>query len=95
MNDMVVHVIEMCEAVAAAIADKAVASLKIQLVLPQGARMFLIEIEDGSEVPTGRADFCRVIGRDGDRLVFSRTYSWERAPNEPLYSHPKLLEGAL
>jgi hypothetical protein len=96
-----VHVMKMTPAVAAALINKAVASLRMPYVFPPETRLYLQEFNGG---PTGRADICKVIGRDGDRLVFERPWGWHQgAPEPPGLPHltvisadyPILDEGAL
>lgn len=58
--------------VAAAIKGKSIVTLKMA-IWPKGSRLLLVEWNGG---PIGRADFCTVLGVEGDRLVLDRRFCW-------------------
>ncbi len=48
---------------------------------PTGDRVFLVEYDGG---PTGRADLCRIVSRDAQRVVIERRYCWHNEAPEDL-----------
>jgi hypothetical protein len=75
----------MTPVVAAAIAGKPVVGLKIPQILPAGAHIYLVETSFPNDrfLSPERADFCAVLGRDGDKLLLDRRVGWSKgAPRD-------------
>lgn len=74
--------VKMSSAVARQLIGRDRVELLVPEWFPQGDRVFLVEYEGG---PTGRADFCKVVSRDKEKVVIERRYCWHsHAPDDLL-----------
>lgn len=74
--------VKMSRRVALGLRGKDRVELRVAEWFPTGDRVFLVEWDGG---PTGRADLCRVVSRDKERVVIERRYCWHNeAPDDLL-----------
>lgn len=84
----IVHKMKMSPQVAAFTASKPMVALKLPYAFPPGDRIYMVEYPGA---PTGRADLCTVIGRDGDKLILERRWCWRRGKFDDDLSQFKLV----